>query len=68
MVGMNVQVNADDPTSQLRSCSAGLHRELQPASDTRIMVVTPSPRRWDADGYYTHTHTHTAEKSRMLDL
>ena len=46
-----MHVNAADPTSQLRRGTAGLHGKLQPASDGRIMVVTPGPRRWGVDEY-----------------
>lgn len=48
---------SSDPTSQLRRHTAGLHGMLQAAHNGRIMVVTPSPRRWGAGEYEAHTHT-----------
>lgn len=49
--GRTVHVRAADPTSQLKRGTAGLHGKLQPARDRRLMVATPSPRRWGADEY-----------------
>ena len=35
----------------IKAPQAGLHGKLQPASDRRIMAVTPSPRRCGLDEY-----------------
>lgn len=35
----------------IKEPQAGLHGKLQPASDRRITVVTPSPRRCAVDEY-----------------
>ena len=35
----------------IKAPQAGLHGKLQPASDRRITVVTPSPRRCGLDEY-----------------